>query len=304
MGVHARAFSCLVLAGGLAIGGVAVASGASAATTGHHHSAYVCSGTFDAPGVLTGFHKSDVIVKGVCAVNAGRAFVRGDLTIRPGAALLAAFALNDQTGKGSSSLAVAGDLRVGSGGAAVLGCLASSFPCLDDPNPDAPTLASHPRVFGDLTSSQPLGVIVHNASIYGDVTHRGGGGGLSCDPTGIFAQFGSPAYTDYEDSTIGGHVRVTGVQSCWMGVIRDHVGGSVVLRNNQLADPDAIEVLSNHIRGDLVCRGNSMVWDNADITENLFPRQPEPNTVKGDRKGQCVLSSPDTETDTPGPGPF
>jgi hypothetical protein len=47
-----------------------------------------------------------------------------------------------------------------------------------------------------------------------------------------------------------------------------------------------------------------MVWNNADTGPNLFPRQPEPNTVGRNRIGQCVLSSPNTKNDKPGPGPF
>ena len=69
-------------------------------------------------------------------------------------------------------------------------------------------------------------------------------------------------------------------------------------------EQDAIEILSNNITGNLICRGNSRTWDNGDISEHLFPRQPEPNTVGRNRKGQCVLSSPNTRTDKPGPGPF
>lgn len=174
----------------------------------------------------------------------------------------------------------------------------------DDPNQNAPTLSSHDRVFGDLTSHKPLGVVVHNVSVAGDVRQRGGGGGFTCDPSGIFAQFQSPAYSTYEDSTVRGDIRVSGVTSCWMGLIRLHVGEDMTVRNNQLADPDAIEILSNHIAGDLACRGNSMVWDSADQAENLFPRQPEPNTVGGERHGQCVLDSPTSPQDPPGPGPF
>jgi hypothetical protein len=302
MGGHLRIFSCLMLAGGLATSALALAPAASAAVA--HHRADICAGTPKAPGVLTGRHRSDVVVKGACQVNAGRAFVGGDLTLRPGAVLIAAFALNDRTGKGSSSLTVAGDLRVAPGAAMVLGCDPSSFPCLDDPNQNAPTLSSHDRVFGDLTSTRALGVVVHNVSVRDDVTQRGGGGGVTCTPSGIFAQFQSPVYSTYEDSSVGGTIRVSGVKSCWMGLIRLHVGENMAVRNNQLADPDAIEINDNHIAGDLACRRNSMVWDSADTGPNLFPRQPQPNTVGGERHGQCVLNSPTSPQDSPGPGPF
>jgi hypothetical protein len=302
MGGHLRIFSGLVLAGGLVTSAMALAPAASAAAA--QHQASVCAGTPKAPGVLTGRHRSDVVVKGACEVNAGRAFVGGSLTLRPGAVLIAAFALNDRTGKGSSSLTVAGDLRVGAGAAMVLGCDPSSFPCLDDPDQNAPTLASHDRVLANLTSTKPLGVVVHNVSVRGNVTQRGGGGGFSCNPSGIFAQFQSPVYSTYEDSSVGGSIRVSGVTSCWMGLIRLHVRQSMAVRNNRLADPDAIEINANHIAGNLTCRRNSMVWDSGDLTANLFPRQPQPNTVGGERRGQCVLNSPTSPHDPPGPGPF
>jgi hypothetical protein len=139
-------FFWLVLAGGLATSALALAPVASAGVA--HHGADICVGTPKAPGVLTGRHRSDVVVKGACQVNAGRAFVGGDLTLRPGAVLIAAFALNDRTGKGSSSLTVAGDLRVAPVAAILLSCDPSSFPCLDDPNQNAPTLSSHDRSSG------------------------------------------------------------------------------------------------------------------------------------------------------------
>ena len=30
-----------------------------------------------------------------------------------------------------------------------------------------------------------------------------------------------------------------------------------------------------------------MVWDSGDLSDDLFPRQPQPNTVNGHRIGQC-----------------
>src|SRR5580658_8242364 len=66
----------------------------------------VCSGTLKSPGVLAGTYPSGVIVRGVCDVNAGLATVDGNITVEPGASLLAAFGLDDLTQQGSSSLVV------------------------------------------------------------------------------------------------------------------------------------------------------------------------------------------------------
>jgi len=301
MRTYLRNLSCLVFSGAV-IGGVLAATPvtpAGAAVTG----TTTCSGTPSAPGVLTGTHGA-VVVKGACEVNAGAAVVNGDLTLSPGSALLAAFALNDQTGSGTSSLAVTGNVLVRAGATLLMGCNPANFACLDDPNQSNPTLSMHPTVGLDLRSNQPLGVIVHNFSVGGDVIQTGGGGGVNCKPQGVFKLFQSPVYSTYEVGTVGGDIRISSVHSCWMGVVEMHVGNTVVMYQNKLADPDAIEILSNNITGNLICRGNSRTWDNGDIGPNLFPRQPEPNTVGRNRKGQCVLSSPNTRTDKPGPGPF
>ena len=74
--------------------------------------------------------------------------------------------------------------------------------------------------------------------------------------------------------------------------------------DDQMADPDAIEIVLNQIQGNLNCQDNSMVWDSGDLSEDLYPRAPQPNTVGGNRIGQCVLASPATEGGPPGPGPF
>ena len=119
--------------------------------------------------------------------------------------------------------------------------------------------------------------------------------------------FGSPVYSAYEDSWIHGNVSVSGMTSCWLGLARDHVRGNVRIVRDQLADPDAIEIVFNHISGNLVCRANSAVWDSAEAVFGqtaLYPRTPQPNTVHGDRVGQCVLASPATQGGPLGPGRF
>src|SRR5262249_12279283 len=142
------------------------------------------------------------------------------------------------------------------------------------------------------------------AAIDGNVTHTGGGGGVSCAPMGFFADIKSPVFSAYEDSSIGGNIVVTGVRSCWLGLARDQIGRNAILTDNDLADPDAIEILSNTVSRNLICQRNSMVWNSFEPTSALFPRTPAPNSVGGQRIGQCVLASPTTEGGQPGPGPF
>ncbi|HEY7948479.1 MAG TPA: hypothetical protein VID75_12450 [Acidimicrobiales bacterium] len=270
----------------------------------------VCVGTPQSPGVLAGDYRSGVVIQGVCAVNQGLATVHGTLTVTPGSALVAAFALNDKTGKGSSRLSVIGRIHVGAGGTLILGCEPNFFTCVDDPGAaTGGTLSSPGLVHGNVIATGALGVIIHDTTINGIVRESGGGGGVTCQTptTGIWALFGSAPYSDYEDTSIHGDVTVTGLHTCWTGLARDPVSGSLTISHNQLADPDGIEILANQVAGDLTCVGNSYVWDSSEANfgqTGLYPRTAEPNTVLGSRNGQCVLASPATQGGPPGPGPF
>jgi len=146
---------------------------------------------------------------------------------------------------------------------------------------------------------------VHNFTVTGDVIQTGGGGGRNCTPQGIFTAFGSAVYSTYEVGTVGGDIRISSVQSCWMGIVQTKVGNTMVMYFNKLADRDAIEILANNITGNLICRGNSMTWNSSEASfSHLFPRDPQPNTVGRNRKGQCVLASPTSPGGPLGPGPF
>ena len=272
-------------------------------------STQVCKSTDGHPGVLAGNYSGDVRVQGVCVVNSGPVHIHGTLTLSEGSALAAIFALNVTNGKANSRLEVRGNIRVERGATLFLGCDPQSFACKDDPNHMNPTLSSADRVGGSITEQQPLGVVVHNTTIGGSVVEVGGGGGLTCVPSGIFATKAmSPVYSAYEDSTVAGSITIRDDHSCWLGITRTQVGGSVRLTDNHLADPDAIEILSNHIADDLACFGNTpTLWDSSEASfgqATLYPRTPGPNSVEGKRLGQCELASPATDGSPPGPGPF
>ncbi len=290
-----------LLAAGCLVVGIGVFAAAPSVARADDE-AHTCSGTPNSPGVLSGSFDS-VIVKGLCQVNAGVASVEHNLTITNGSALLAAFAKNDKTGSGISRLLVGGDLRVNDGAALLLGCDPQSSPCLDDSQTN-PTLSSAARVGDDLIGDEALGIIVHNTTIGGDVRQIGGGGGKNCTPQGPFAAFGSPVFSAYEDSRIAGDVLLHGLNSCWVGFARDRIGGDLQIDHNRLADPDAIEIVTNHIGGDLVCHEDSRVWDSSETGNDLYPRVSHPNTVGGDREGQCVLASPVSNPGHNGPGLF
>ena len=255
----------------------AVAASASGAVTNK-----TCSGTPTSPGVLTGTYPGNVIVKGFCEVNAGQAVVAGNLTIAPGGGVVAAFALNDKTHNGFSSLTVKKNVVVSRGAALVLGCEANFFTCLDD---KSNTLQSRGTIGGSLLASQPLGVLVHNSTISGVVVENGGGGGTSCMPptTGIFALLKSPPFTDFEDNILGDSVSVTQVHSCWLGLLRNSVHGTLTFSSNKMGDPDANEVLHNYVNRSLTCQGNVPAVQYGDSGSS-------PNAVAGRASGQCSFS--------------
>jgi len=264
--------------------GVAAASAAPRAAA----STFTCSGadTQAGAGTLTGGTYSSVTVNGGCLVDDGQVTVTGNLTVETSqGALIVAFAKNDHAASGTSGLTVDGNILVDSGATLILGCEPNTgLTCIDDSSEASPD-----NVHGSVVATNPLGVVVHDSTIGGDARQSGGGGGAfsgpgaDCTPTGVFNAFGphgSPAYSDYEDNTIGGNLWVTGLQTCWFGALRDKVGGSVSVINNTMADPDAGEVLTNHIQGNLVCAGNSPANQYGDSGG-------KPNIVGGFAVGQC-----------------
>jgi hypothetical protein len=262
-------------------------------------SAFTCSGgTLVAPKALPAGTYSSVEVSSaaVCAVNDGQVVVTGDVTIDSTGSLVAAFAKNDVGGSGTSGLTVDGNVSVATGATLILGCEASAFPCMDDTGAP-PTLNSPDTVQGSITASGALGVLVHDSTIGTDVVETGGGGGVSCAPSGIFAQFpppppgGSPPYSDYEDNTISGNLRVSGLNSCWFGALRNQIGGSFTYANNTLADPDASENFTNTIAGNFLCSGNSPVVHFGDSSGST-------NIVGGFATGECAFG-----VTQPQPGP-
>ena len=166
----------------------------------------------------------------------------------------------------------------------------------------SPTLKSPTVVGGSVIATAPVWVVISDSSIVGDIRETGGGGGAfsgpgaGCTPTGIFAAFMSPVFSDYEDSTIGGNLSVSGLSSCWLGSFRDKVGGSVSFVHNTMADPDAMEVLTNRIQGNLICSANSPGNQYGDSMGM-------PNVVGGFAVGQCGSGGGPEPGTNPRPAP-
>ena len=221
---------------------------------------YNCTGG----NVPAGTYRS-MIITGICYMPAGTIVVRGDLTVAPGA-LLDAATPGDPAANPllPATVLVGGNVRVGRGGVLVLGCSPAGG-C---------TGVTYDRIRGNLTAIGALGVVVQAVSIGGSATVLGGGGGVaggagsggcftspipapwSEDPALSNPTTGSPQYSDFEDSTIGGNLRVIGLQTCWLGSFRDRVAGNVAFIGNTTSDPDGNELGSNLARGNLICLAN------------------------------------------------
>ena len=225
---------------------------------------YTCTGGVIPPGTY-----SSLTIAGDCSIPGGTVVVLGDLVVQPGAGLNAAI-------PPGGTVTVYGGAVVGKDAIFVLGCAPSI----------CPTKVTNDRIFGSLRADRPLAVILHGNIIGGHVSIQGGGGGASCAPNAHLGSVigfpGIPAYTTFEGNTITGGLSVSGMQSCWLGLIRNDIRGAVKLQNNTMADPDAMEIVTNKIRGSLSCYGNSpkpQVGDSAGTA----------NQVTGALRGQCAM---------------
>jgi hypothetical protein len=101
----------------------------------------------------------------------------------------------------------------------------------------------------------------------------------------------TPVYTDIEDGSIGGDLRVAGLSTCWLGTLRNWIGDDMTYAHNTFGDPDAMEIGNNVIWGDLGC------WDNSPAPQ--FGEGAAPELVGHHASGQCsfdtVLQNPSAE---------
>ena len=179
---------------------------------------------------------------------------------------------------------MSGNVKVETGATLGLGCEPDYFTCSDDPTG---TLSPEDHIGGNLVSAGALGVVLHAVLIAKNVTQTGGGGGVNCatQSTGFFSTFPYEpvVYSDYEDNTIGGNLRVSGLQSCWIGIIRNNVHGNMTDHANTFADPDANEAIQNTVGTNISCTGNTpqvQFGDSGGI----------PNHVAGKATGECAFT--------------
>jgi len=187
---------------------------------------YTCSGGAIPAGTYDGL---TVAAGSTCAFAGGTVEINGNLVLEEGAIL------NDHAGP-VASVHVSGNVKVGKG--AVLG--------LGSYNPAA---QQQTVVDGNVIATQPLTLYLSFMTIHGNLMSTGGG-----DPERNFP---------LKDITVDGNLSIQGWSGLWMGVIRDTVGGNVIVNNNtatntsELPGVDSTEVVNNDIVGNLVCQHNS-----------------------------------------------
>lgn len=228
---------------------------------------YVCNGSNG--GIIPSGNYNSMVIAGVCYMPAGDITISGDLDVAPGA-LLDAVTPGDPSNAPvvPATVNVGGNVNVGGGGVLLFGC-SPNISCSNPPG------ITYDHIGGSLNAFGALGVVVHSAAISGNVIIQGGGGGAAaenCSAVTVPKQKGpvppspwaedpnldfTPVYSDFEDTTVGGNFTMSGLTSCWLGSLRDQIGGSAIWVNNTMGDPDAMEIGSNLINGNMACFGNS-----------------------------------------------
>jgi len=201
----------------------------------------------------------------------GDVTVNGKVTVADGAVL------NDHAFSLAANVVINGDVTVGRG--AVLG-LGSYF------SPQSTT------VNGNITAHQPLTLYLSQVTVHGNVVSNGGG------TSNEFRNF------PIKDNEIDGNLVLQGWHGGWLGVIRNVVGGNVIVSRNASVvvltgctgegeeevctgfgpgfDDDSTEIQTNAIQGNLICQRN---FPAAQV--NALDGG-EPNDVMGHAIGQCA----------------
>ena len=227
-----------------------------------------CSGGTIPAGTYSGF-----TVTGTCTIAHGATVqVNGNLILTRGASL-------DDHGAELWQLAqvhVTGNVIVGKGAVLGLGYNAAEGTL----GPDT--------VGGSIIADQPLALQVGNLTVGGSVISFGGG--VPSNSVADSRNF------PVKDNVIHGSLILQGWRGGWLGVIRDHVDGSVIVSFNRsistppssdgpgatVMDPDSNEVQTNSIGGNLICLGNT---PHAQVNP---ADGGQPNTVLGHKIGECA----------------
>ncbi|HEU0192806.1 MAG TPA: hypothetical protein VFQ71_01325 [Gaiellales bacterium] len=232
-----------------------LAGTAGAATPAvHHFGNFTCNGKTLRAGVYRSLR-----VTGLCTLTS-----KGTVTVRRDVVVGRHGMLNTLT---PGTFNVRGDLRVRRHGVVGLGCN-DEVGC---------AVESNDHIRGNLIGWYARAVVVEQEHVGGNIRIIGGGGSEDCSSTALF---GGPWFSTVHDSTVGGDVVIRRVHSCWFGLIRTTVGGTVRIIGNRFGDPDAMEIVTNTIAGNLNCFNNvpaAQIGDSGGL----------PNVVGGQKRGEC-----------------
>ena len=203
-------------------------------------------------------------ITGNCTIDAGAVvLINGNLTVARGAIL------NDHAAS-TAEVHINGNVRVGKG--AVLGL--GSYATPGSVGPDT--------VAGSIIADEPLTLYLGGLTVGGSVISIGGG--LPSTSVADFRNF------PMKDDVIHGNLVIAGWRGGWLGVVRDHVRGTVIVAGNvSLSSPegpgmdgDSTEVMTNSIGGNLICFANSPAAQVNPVDGG------QPNVVKGRALGECA----------------
>jgi hypothetical protein len=208
-----------------------------------------------------------LIVTGTCMIDAGAVVhINGNLIIADGASL------DDHAAEmfRKAEMHISGNVRVGKGAVLGLGYNAASGAL----GPDT--------VGGSIVANQPLTIYLGNVTVGGNVVSIGGG--LLSTSAADFRNF------PIKDNVIHGSLIIAGWRGGWLGAIRNHVDGSVIVFGNRSrssgtgpgTDADSTEVQTNSISGNLLCFANSPAAQINTVDGGL------PNVVGGRAFGECA----------------
>jgi hypothetical protein len=204
---------------------------------------YTCTGGDFSPANPTGNLTSipsgtyaSITVKGACAVAPDAVItVIGDVNLAPDAMLDAQSA--------PSTITVGHNVTAGPGSLLGLGCFpnppghTTGHPCVVEPDG-----SSNITVDGNITAWAANTVLLDGITVEGNVTLIGSEG------TATATERATAIPWAIKTNTIGGNLIVADMTPIWVGVIRNHVDGNVILFNIHITDgPPEQRPISDHL---------------------------------------------------------
>lgn len=237
----------------------------------------ICGDSEATTGTAVSGNYQNLTVTGIAYVASDATLnVSGNLTLAPGACL-DAFSMG--------AVHVGHNVIVGPGAVLGLGCAPGSN---GPPGVPPCTGVADDTVGGNITADQPLTMYLTAVTVGGNVVSNGGG-------------FGMPGLSfPVKSMNIAGNLVLQGWQGgpgAWIGALRNHVGGNVIIANNAGFRPgddgsnDSTEVLANWVGHNLICQNNTPAAHYGDAYNLEIGNGP--NTVVNKAIGECAgLTTP------------